>query len=125
MKISGTVKHGSRIGRGLGYPTANIHAGDEVGAADGVYAATAEYSCEKYGAMVNLGVKPTVSDNMERTLEIHLFGFEGDLYGKTISVELIEFVRPEQKFDSREKLRAQIEKDRQTIIEILKGRKCI
>ena len=119
MKISGRVTEGSRIGRGLGYPTANIPVGNETGGNDGVYAATVEYMSEKFGAMVNLGVRPTISDKSERILEIHIFGFDGDLYGKTISVELIEFVRPEQKFDSREKLRAQIEKDRQQIINIL------
>ncbi len=119
MKISGRVAEGSRIGRGLGYPTANLPVGDDVAAADGVYAAVVEYGGQRYGAMANLGVKPTFPGGTGRVLELHLLDFSGDLYGENLTAELLEFIRPERKFASPEELRAQIKKDKELIIKIL------
>jgi adenosylhomocysteinase len=115
MTIKGRVECGAKIGRRIGYPTANIAVPDEVDTPDGVYAATVEYGGKNYSAMANLGVKPTVSEAAERTLEVHLIGFAGDLYGKELEVELHEFIRPERKFSSQKELAAQIEKDKQQI----------
>lgn len=108
------------MGRKLGYPTANIAVDRDFDAQDGVYAVVVEYDGRKYPAMANLGVKPTVSDNGERFLEMHLLGFEGDLYGRELTAELVEYVRPERKFASKEALREQIEKDKEQITEIFK-----
>ncbi len=124
MKISGRVAEGSRIGRGLGYPTANIPVGEDFAAANGIYAAAVEYGGRRYGAMAYLGVKPTFSGGT-RILELHLLDFSSDLYSENLTAELLEFIRPERKFASPEELRAQIEKDKKTITEILKERKCI
>ncbi len=119
MKIVGRVTEGSRIGRGLGYPTANLPVGRDIAAADGVYAAAVEYGGRRYGAMAYLGVKPTFPGG-GRVLELHLLDFTGDLYGENLEAELLEFIRPDRKFASPEQLRAQIEKDKEQIIEILK-----
>lgn len=124
-RILGRVTEGNRIGRDLGYPTANISVGNDVGTADGVYAAVVEYGGQRYGAMANLGIKPTFPGEGRRVLELHLLDFSGNLYGEHLTAELLEFIRPERKFASPEELRAQIEKDKQTITEILKERKCI
>jgi FAD synthase len=144
MKITGPVVGGNKLGRTLGYPTANIAVGPDVVAANGVYAAWVwidndgadggrdgasgeDAGCEgasagkSYGAMANLGVKPTFSDGRDgRVLEIHLLDFEGDLYGQTLTVELCEFIRPEKKFPTSAALRTQIAKDQTQIERILK-----
>ncbi len=121
MKIRGTVVKGDGRGRALGYPTANIVVGTDFDAADGVYAALVEIEGERrYGAMANLGVKPTFSGGGKRILELHLFDFNGDLYGRELTAELRDFIRPEQRFASPEALRTQIAKDEETIKNILK-----
>jgi riboflavin kinase/FMN adenylyltransferase len=127
MKVSGCVVAGSRLGRELGYPTANIAVGADFEAADGVYAAWVEIDGRRRGAMVNLGVKPTFSGGGaghggggERVLEIHVFDFEGDLYGRELTVELLDFIRPERRFATAEDLRGQIAQDEKTIKNILK-----
>lgn len=135
MKITGQVVGGSRIGRTLGYPTANIAVPDGFEGADGVYAARVRIvGCDTdsgddgdgdragkiHDAMANLGVKPTFSDAGTRILEIHLFDFTGDLYGRRLEADLLEFIRPEQRFPTPEAIRTQIEKDKELIKNILK-----
>ncbi len=123
MKIHGTVVKGDGRGRTLGYPTANVAVDAGLDAADGVYAALVEIegSEGRYGAMANLGVKPTFSAGDARVLELHLFDFQGDLYGRELTAELCEFIRPEQRFATPEALRTQIAKDEETIKNILSG----
>ncbi len=117
--IIGKVIKGDGRGRTLGYPTANIAVPDGFAAANGVYAASVEVDGARYGAMVNLGIKPTFG-GCGRVLELHLFDFSGDLYGREVTVELVEYIRPEQKFPTPDALRAQIEKDKIKIENILK-----
>ena len=83
---------------------------------DGVWAGTVTVGETVYPAMINIGRNPTVDKNMHRRLEAHLFGFEGDLYGETIEAELLEFIRPEQKFGSLDELKEKIADDK-TVIE--------
>jgi hypothetical protein len=112
--VTGQVTRGRKVGRLMGYPTANIAVEEAVAAADGVYAAWVrreEEDSRRYGAMANLGVKPTFDGGGARTLEVHLFDFEGDLYGERLAVELISFIRPELKFASADELAAQIALD--------------
>lgn len=116
--IEGVVSHGRRLGRKLGFPTANIAVSDAVMAKDGVYRSRAEVDGVTYDAMSNLGHNPSVGGS-ERRLETHLFGFSGELYGRTLRVELMEHIRDEQKFDSVEELRAQIERDKEYIITMI------
>jgi riboflavin kinase/FMN adenylyltransferase len=104
----------------LGYPTANIAVDADLDAVNGVYAARVRVEGKEYGAMANLGVKPTFSGGKgARVLELHLFDFEGDLYGRELAIELGEFIRPEQRFPIPEILRAQIAEDEETIKTLL------
>jgi riboflavin kinase/FMN adenylyltransferase len=118
--LSGEVVRGNRIGRQLGFPTANLALTDD-GVTDGVYAVRAVADGTRYDGVANVGSRPTVTDRAERFLEVYLFGFDGDLYGKTIEVELVAFLRPEQKFTSVEALRRQIEADKRQAEQLLKA----
>ena len=93
----------------MGFPTANIEADAALDARDGVYASRVEVDGRMYDAMSNLGYKPTV-DGRRRLLETNIFGFEGDLYGRRLRVELLRFIRPERRFGSVEELFRQIRK---------------
>lgn len=109
MKIEGVVVEGRRLGRELGFPTANV-AVDGVEIERGVYLSKVVVEGVEYRAVTNVGTNPTVGEVVRRS-ESYILGFEGDLYGKTICVELIEKLRDERKFESVEALREQIERD--------------
>lgn len=111
MVIEGIVVHGKSLGSRMGFPTANIEVDAGLELRDGVYASRAEVDGRIYDAMSNLGCNPTV-DGRCRLLETNLFGFDGDLYGRRLRVELLRFIRPERRFGSVEELFAQIEADR-------------
>ena len=103
--------HGAGRGRRLGFPTANVSADPtKLLPADGVYAACVEVGGIPYHTVVNIGVRPSF-DNGRRTVEAHLLDFEGDLYGQVLTVEFIERLREERRFDSIEKLVSQIRQD--------------
>ena len=106
---TGAVAHGQHLGSALGAPTANLPlpAGLLV-PARGVYAAFAETGGARYPAVVNIGVHPTAGAAPAPVLEARLFGYEGDLYGQTLTVSLCAFLRPERVFPSLEALREQI-----------------
>ncbi len=116
-EITGTVVRGNRIGRTLGFPTANIPLAGEVSVRDGVYAAQVRVEGLSCPAMVNIGTRPTVGDGAGRFAEAHLLGFEGDLYGKSVTVILLEYLRAERRFASLEALRCQLAEDRCTVTE--------
>lgn len=120
--IRGKVEQGSKLGRELGFPTANIAVAASLDIENGVYAALVYIDCQQYKAMANLGVKPSVSDAKKRALEVNIFDYCGDLYGKEITVELTDRVRAEQKFDSIQELKAQIERDRESVMKIFKSK---
>lgn len=107
------------MGRSLGFPTANLLIDPSLEIANGVYAGRVALAGKPYGALVNIGYNPTVPTGGKRLLEAHLLDFSGDLYGRTISVELVAFLRPEQKFASLDELRERIEQDKTEIIKIL------
>ena len=117
--INGTVIHGKELGRNIGFPTANLLVDRSLTVENGVYAARITFNGHTYGALVNIGYNPTVPTGGKRLLEAHLLDFSGDLYGRTISVELVAFLRPEQKFASLDELRERIEQDKTEIIKIL------
>lgn len=112
MKIKGIVVTGKALGRKLGFPTANIEVSEEVATPNGVYAVRACIDGNIYRGMANLGVRPSVSGDQHRFLEANIFDFQGDLYGKAIEVELLNYIRPEEKFGSVEQLREAIAIDR-------------
>ena len=95
--IEGVVEHGRRLGRELGFPTANLAVPEDVAAADGVYHSRAEVGGKVYDAMSNLGRNPSVG-GVERRLETHIFDFRGELYGRWLRVELLEKIRDERRF---------------------------
>ena len=113
--VEGVVGHGRRLGRELGFPTANLAVGANLGLEDGVYRSRAEVAGRWYNAMSNLGRNPSVGDT-ERRLETHLFGFSGELYGRRLRVELLERIRGERRFASVGELQAQIARDRDEIL---------
>lgn len=115
QEISGEVTHGNRIGRQLGFPTANIAIEDNCEVAGGVYAATAETGGATYRAMVNIGTRPTVGGG-QRLAEAHLLDFNGDLYGHRITLHLMARIRPECKFPGLDELRMQLLADRENIL---------
>jgi riboflavin kinase / FMN adenylyltransferase len=118
--VLGTVVAGGKIGKKLGYPTANLSAHSEQFPPNGVYFAEATLDGALYPGVVNLGYRPTVSSGKpERVLEIYLLDFDRDIYGKDVEVRFIRFLRPEQKFDSLEALVRQIERDVRQARELL------
>ena len=117
--IEGVVIGGNRLGRKLGFPTANIAISDDLAVENGVYCSKVFVEDEEYVAMTNVGVRPSV-DGSKRLLETHLFGFEGLLYGLTLRVELLEKIRDEKRFSSVEELKEQIERDREIVKSKLK-----
>jgi riboflavin kinase / FMN adenylyltransferase len=109
--IEATVQHGDKLGRTIGYPTANLDMGKYLRPAYGIYAVTARLpDGRQVQGAANLGIRPTF-DPPKELLEPYFFDFSGDLYGQTIEVALIDYIRPEAKFDSLDALTAQMEAD--------------
>lgn len=109
--ICGEVLHGDQLGRTIGVPTANVFTGDAQLPPDGVWAVRVSGDAgEVWNGMANLGSRPTVGGGHHR-LEVHLFKFSGDLYGKNLDVAFVKFLRSEEKFPSLDALRQQIEQD--------------
>lgn len=113
-RIEGPVLHGEKRGRELGYPTANMSVADRLLPKLGVYAVLVEVlggpHRGSYRGVASLGVRPMFGDNAPN-LETYIFDFSGDLYGAELSVALVEYLRPEQKFDSLDALIAQMRED--------------
>ena len=110
--ILGTVTRGDGLGKKIGFPTANLSAHNEQFPPNGVYAAVARLRDGMYRGVINLGVRPTVSGGKsERVLEIHLFDFDRDIYGRDLEVRFLEFLRPEKKFENLDALVHQIRRD--------------
>jgi riboflavin kinase/FMN adenylyltransferase len=114
-QVEGEIVEGDRRGRALGFPTANLRLREYLRPANGVYAVRARWREAGdelvYPGVANLGLRPTFGGGPEPLLEAHLFDFEGDLYGRTLEVEFLDYLRPEKKFDGPEHLRAQIAED--------------
>jgi riboflavin kinase / FMN adenylyltransferase len=112
--IRGTVVRGAGRGRTIGIPTINLAPPDarKLLPPDGVYAVTVRVQRTQYGGMMNQGPRPTFGEQ-GRTLEIHMFDFDGELYGATVNVEWVRRLRDVQAFASREALVAQLDRDRQ------------
>lgn len=109
--VAGKVIRGRELGRKLGFPTANLERGEEQYPPDGVWAVRARVGNEWLPAVANLGMRPTV-DGENRTLEVHLLGFSGDLYGQVIEVDWVRWLRGEKRFGSLDELAAAIAVDR-------------
>jgi riboflavin kinase/FMN adenylyltransferase len=108
--VEGRVARGDQRGRTIGFPTANISLEGYLEPALGVYAVRVELGGKKYGGVANFGRRPTF-DKKDVLLEVHVFDFDGDLYGQPIRVSFEAFLRPEMKFSGLEALKAQIALD--------------
>lgn len=111
--LTGTVFHGRHLARQWGVPTANIHVDEEQLPPSGVYLIRATLQDgSQHDGIANLGRRPTVeTSRAEKYLEVHLFDFQGDLYGQEVAVRFVQFLRHEQKFSSIDQLKTQIELD--------------
>ena len=109
-RLTGCVVTGAGIGRGFGFPTANVQLGDEMKMLplDGVYEVEILHGGERLKGVMNIGVKPTIGENMLRTIEVHIIDFSADLYGQVITVELVRRLRGEMQFPDVEALKLQI-----------------
>jgi riboflavin kinase/FMN adenylyltransferase len=112
LAIAGRVVEGDRLGRQLGFPTANLDATRRILPPNGVYSGSTKFRGKSYRVALNIGMRPTVaSDRPELRVEAHLLGFDGQLYDEELEVELGEKLRGEQKFESATELREQIARD--------------
>lgn len=111
--FTGTVIHGKKLGRTIGFPTANIKIEEsyKLIPAQGVYAVQCVTGNQKCNGMLNIGTNPTVS-GQNTSIEVHLFDFDQDIYDQEITVELIKRIRDEQKFASVDDLKTQLQEDK-------------
>lgn len=111
--LRGKVVYGDQRGsRALGFPTANLKIERNLLIpANGVYVSTVHYENKSFFGMTNIGSKPTVGKNLPKTIEVNIFDFNNNLYGKTLTIQLRKYLRQEKKFSSLEKLRQQLHKD--------------
>ena len=118
--FEGEVMHGDKIGRTIGYPTANLQSTDEekIVLGDGIYAVYAEVESIRYKAMMSIGFRPTVNGT-KRVTEVHIFDFEKDIYGKIIRVYVVKYLRSEVKFDGLEALTIQLGRDKEDSLVVL------
>jgi riboflavin kinase/FMN adenylyltransferase len=113
--LTGTVTKGKQLGRTIGFPTANLKLEEDFKLVpqNGVYIVKSIINSKTVFGMMNIGFNPTV-DGKHQTIEINYFDFDEDLYGQKITVSIMERIRAEQKFDSVEQLKEQLEKDKKT-----------
>jgi riboflavin kinase/FMN adenylyltransferase len=117
-QVDGTVKSGAGRGEGLGFPTANIDLPKGCHLLHGIYAAFVHFNGQRYKAAAYYGKRPSF-DNDAPVLEVYLFDFDGNLYGREISVEFVDFVRGDMKFSEPQALRDQMDADCRSVLEIL------
>lgn len=119
ISLQGVVVHGRQLGRKLGFPTANLSPDKMSGVipSTGVYAAIATLQDQRrFKAMVNVGFRPTVDPQLQHlSVEAHLSGFDGDLYGQTIQLFILHRIRDERRMASLEQLSAQLSEDLQAV----------
>ena len=112
--VRGTVVHGKRLGRTLGFPTANIEPGIQKHLPTfGVYLSETVVGDRVYDSLSNIGRKPTVSPDLPVGVETYIYGTDADIYGKEIEVRMLDFFRPEMKFESLDALRTQVLSDKE------------
>lgn len=120
--LNGTVIHGDKRGKKIGFPTANIKPEhpNKIVPRDGVYAVRVRVDGQWYGGMMNIGTRPTFEEEYHKTLEVHLFEFDRDIYGKNIQVRFAKRIRDEKKFGGVEELVEQLKQDRKESLAVLK-----
>ena len=122
--LTGKVVHGQKLGRTIGYPTANLAVPEalKLVPARGIYAVWARTAAgTRHPAMLSIGVRPTIGDDLAQTIEVNLLDFEGDLYDQDLTLEFVAWLRPEEKYDGLEPLIAQLARDAQATRGALRG----
>jgi len=112
--VTGTVVKGTQLGRTIGYPTANIQPSDndQLIPARGIYAVRAIHAGHLYNGMMSIGYNPTITDEKTIKIEVNLFEFDKDIYGDEIEIEFVAWLRSEEKFDSIDALKEQLNLDK-------------
>lgn len=123
FSLSGTVRKGNGIGRTLDFRTANLEIPEDYKLlpADGVYFIETLWNENPYFGMMNIGTRPTVTGDRKHTIEVHLFDFDENIYHQKLSVFILQMIRKEQKFNSLELLKDQLEKDKLFCLEEIKN----
>jgi riboflavin kinase/FMN adenylyltransferase len=125
-RMRGEVRDGMKIGRTLGFPTANVYFSEEkLIPANAVYGVEVREGGNKYFGLMNIGYRPTISESTYRVCEVHILKFKGDLYGKTVELRILSKIRDEFHFSSRESLKAQIKLDVELFKRWLKKRSAL
>lgn len=121
FSLSGTVVHGHHVGQKIGFPTANLQLScpHKLIPANGVYAVKVRVLNQEWKGMLNIGYRPTLRNGEERSIEVHILDFDADIYGHALSMEIISYIRKEQKFDSITQLINQLHKDKENIYKLL------
>jgi len=120
--ITGRVVKGDKIGRLMGFPTANleIDSKHKLVPADGIYAVTVEYEHTVFGGMLYIGYRPTI-DGAKKSIEVNIFDFDQDIYGESLSIKFHKLIRGDSKFNDLEELKEQLKKDKDQALSTLKS----
>jgi len=120
-RIEGKIIEGNHLGTKIGFPTANLEVSDKykIIPCEGVYASYVYWKQKRYEGMAYIGKRPTVTSCGEKRIEVHLFNFSGNLYGETLQVEFVEFLRDDKKFERLEDLQKQLSADEESAIAAL------
>jgi riboflavin kinase/FMN adenylyltransferase len=121
--MHGEVVDGNKLGKAIGFPTANIYVKEKykIIPADGVYAVHVMVKNKRYGGMLNIGNRPTINGT-DRVIEVNIFNFDETIYKEHIEIEFVKRIRSEEKFPSLEDLKDQLFRDKQTALEILESK---
>ncbi len=119
--LEGTVVNGYKVGRKIGFPTANLQVDfpHKLIPSVGVYAVYVYVEGKQWKGMLNIGHRPTLNNGSNLSIEVHILDFQGDIYNQKIRIEFIHFLRPELKFSSVDELVTQMQKDKDTTIQSL------
>jgi riboflavin kinase/FMN adenylyltransferase len=119
--INGLVIHGDKLGKTIGFPTANLQIEEayKLIPGDGVYAVKVKVKGNVFNGMLNIGRRPTV-DGLNRKIEVHILGFNDNIYSEKISITFVKKIREEKKFKSIDHLKIQLQNDKEVVLDILK-----
>lgn len=119
--LTGTVSHGQKIGKQLGFPTANLEVTqkNKLIPPEGVYAVWVLHQQQRYGGMLYIGKRPTLKDYNHTNIEVNIFDFNRDIYGDKLQMELVDYIRGDQSFDDLDALSEQLKKDRMAVKKVL------
>lgn len=123
--LKGKVVNGERVGRSIGFPTANVVPvfRDKILPGPGIYTAKVKVEGNEFNAMMYIGLRPTINITTEPVIEVNLFDFSGDIYGKELEISIYSRIRGDKKFDTLEALRLQLIKDREQSLNFFESQK--